>query len=165
MKRIALVACVLLGSRGWADDQKGDPGKELEGEWVLERIDLGKGAPKGEQELAEKRLVGHVRWSFHGGKLLATSPTDPGGKGRQSSYRVAAAATTKGIYLTLLDGDDKGKEFPLGIYRLDADRLAACVNTHKAATRLPAKFEPSEKDEASGDATAVLTFKRVKGKE
>ena len=161
MKHIALFVCVLLCSPSRADDPAPDAGKALEGEWVLETIDLGKEAPKAEQESANKRFVGKMHLRFRDGTLLITAPDGPK-DAKPSSYRLTAGGAANGIYVTPPADDGKAKEYPFGLYRLDKGKLSLCINTHKTATKLPGKFEPAEEDQASGDTTAVLVFKRVK---
>jgi uncharacterized protein (TIGR03067 family) len=132
-----------------ADEAADKAAKELEGLWLVVRIESRGRAATGEE-------VKDMRWRIQEGRILAR---DPDGEEGKMSFVLDPGKDPKAIDVTSLDGKEKGQT-ALGIYELKDGRLRICLRGWEDAVKgRPTKFSGED-----GTGLAMITLERAKEK-
>ncbi|HKB02067.1 MAG TPA: TIGR03067 domain-containing protein [Gemmataceae bacterium] len=132
-----------------ADEAADKAAKELEGLWLVVRIESDGRVGTGED-------VKDMRWRIQGGQILAR---DPDGKEGKMSFVLDPGKDPKAIDVTSLDGKEKGQTV-IGIYDLKEGRLRICLRGWEEAVKgRPTKFSAEK-----GSGLGMITLERAKEK-
>jgi len=142
MRRIALVAIVLLASFALAGEGKTDLDK-LQGTWVRASVERD-GKPAAAEELKNSRLT------LKGDKYTL----DDGKEKRTGTFKLDESKTPKTLDIISDAGPNKGKTLK-AIYKIEDDTFTYCVAP-------PDKDRPTEFSGKEGSGHTLLVNKREK---
>jgi uncharacterized protein (TIGR03067 family) len=144
-----MLAAVVIGPAGHADDEAKAEVDRLQGHWKVVALES-EGRKATEAELEAMKDGG---WTFEGDEVVFQAPRTPPVK---SSFTIDPGTSPRSFDLVALDGPEKGKRM-LGIYTWEDDRLTICLRTPGPDERQrPSSFEMKD---AKG--LALIVFERA----
>ena len=146
---VAVLGVFALPASVRADESADKAAKELEGLWLVVRIENDGRVGTGED-------VKDMRWRIQKGEILAR---DPDGEEGKMSFVLDPGKDPKAIDVTSLVGPHKGKT-DLGIYELKDGRLKICLRGWEDAV----KGRPTKFSAGKGTELSMITLERAKEK-